>query len=129
MIQVFLQFGAIVERASIDEAYIDLTNLVDERLQTVQNSQGLDAGQISNTFVVGFEEEQKQAWLDDIFDEDDVQMDNLRLAIGAQIVEEMRAEVFKQTQFRCSAGIAHNKGKDHSKVTQKSLKSHSKVTQ
>ena len=31
------------------------------------------------------------------------------MAVGAAIVEEMRAEVYAQTQFRCSAGIAHNK--------------------
>ena len=31
------------------------------------------------------------------------------IAIGAKIVEEMRAEVYNTTGFRCSAGIAHNK--------------------
>ena len=29
--------------------------------------------------------------------------------MGAVIVEEMRAAVWEQTGFRCSAGIAHNK--------------------
>ena len=29
--------------------------------------------------------------------------------IGAEIVEEMRAKVYEETKFRCSAGIAHNK--------------------
>lgn len=32
-----------------------------------------------------------------------------KLAIAAMIIEEMRAEVKKQTQFRCSAGISTNK--------------------
>ena len=32
-----------------------------------------------------------------------------RLAIGAAIVEELRAAVFRDTGFRCSAGVAHNK--------------------
>ena len=40
VIQVFLQFGAIVERASIDEAYIDLTNLVNERMSKEQKIKG-----------------------------------------------------------------------------------------
>ena len=31
------------------------------------------------------------------------------LAVAAQIVEEMRAAVYRDTGFRCSAGIAHNK--------------------
>ena len=36
-------------------------------------------------------------------------VENQRLAVAAQIVEEMRAAVYKDTGFRCSAGIAHNK--------------------
>ena len=32
-----------------------------------------------------------------------------RLAVGAVIAEEMRAAVYNETGFRCSAGIAHNK--------------------
>ena len=42
-------------------------------------------------------------------DVDEVNSDNRRLAIGALIAEEMRAAVYKDTGFRCSAGIAHNK--------------------
>ena len=32
-----------------------------------------------------------------------------KLLVGAVIAEEMRAAVYKETGFRCSAGIAHNK--------------------
>ena len=32
-----------------------------------------------------------------------------KLAVGAIIVSEMRDAVLKETQFTCSAGIAHNK--------------------
>lgn len=32
-----------------------------------------------------------------------------KLAVGAVVVEEMRAAVYAKTGFRCSAGIAHNK--------------------
>jgi len=32
-----------------------------------------------------------------------------RLAVGALIVEEIRAEVLKKTGFHCSGGISHNK--------------------
>ena len=35
--------------------------------------------------------------------------DGLRLAIAAQICEEMRAAVLEQTGFKCSAGISHSK--------------------
>lgn len=49
-------------------------------------------------------------WLSDVSDDesnDDHQLQ--RLALGAVIVEEMRAAIFKKTGFKCSAGIAHNK--------------------
>ena len=35
--------------------------------------------------------------------------DNLKLLIGAVIVEEIRAEILKSTGYKSSAGIAHNK--------------------
>jgi nucleotidyltransferase/DNA polymerase involved in DNA repair len=31
------------------------------------------------------------------------------LIVGAQIVQEIREDVFNTLQFRCSAGVAHNK--------------------
>ena len=34
---------------------------------------------------------------------------NVNLAVGAIVVDEMRAAVLEQTGFTCSAGIAHNK--------------------
>ena len=49
------------------------------------------------------------SWLDMALDVDEVNSDNRRLAIGALIAEEMRAAVYTDTGFRCSAGIAHNK--------------------
>ncbi|XP_047737006.1 DNA polymerase eta isoform X2 [Hyalella azteca] len=35
--------------------------------------------------------------------------DGLRLAVAARLCEEIRAAVLKETGFKCSAGIAHNK--------------------
>lgn len=34
---------------------------------------------------------------------------DLKLAVGAVIAELLRAEVYKKTGYKCSAGIAHNK--------------------
>ena len=76
VIKVLLEFGAIVERASIDEAYVDLTNIVDEKMTQVrlgftiifypkflskdlvfQNyTQENLIDQLNNTFVVGYDE-------------------------------------------------------------------------
>jgi len=105
VIQVFLQFGAKVERASIDEAYIDLTDLVNAKMT---ESIIIEDKDIPNTFVVGHEES-SASWLSETYDNSDLRTENVRLAVGAAIIEDMRAEVFKQTEFRCSAGIAHNK--------------------
>lgn len=40
---------------------------------------------------------------------DDDTQHGRRLAVGASIIEEMRAAIYEKTGFRCSAGIAHNK--------------------
>lgn len=108
VIQVLNQFGAVVERASIDEAYLDLSSLVDRRLE---ESRELEASQLPNTYIGGCKDERSQAlldWLAEVRSSEGSELD-LRLAVGAAIVEEMRAAVFQQTQFRCSAGIAHCK--------------------
>ena len=50
------------------------------------------------------------SWLRQIEEREEVEWaDNFRLAVGGVIAEEMRAAVYEQTQFRCSAGVAHNK--------------------
>ena len=106
VIRVLSTFGATIERASVDEAYLDLTKLVDEQVNN--NKKEILADDIPNTKIVGHEDSTED-WLKGIHSASDLKTDDIRLAIGAKIVEEMRAEVYKQTQFRCSAGVAHNK--------------------
>lgn len=51
-----------------------------------------------------------QSWLDSVYEGDDFNnIQDKKLALGALICEEMRAAVYEETGFRCSAGIAHNK--------------------
>ena len=45
------------------------------------------------------------AWRASLEDDENIR----RLAVGAIMVSEMREAVLKETQFTCSAGIAHNK--------------------
>ena len=45
------------------------------------------------------------AWRASLEDDENIR----RLAVGAIIVSEMREAVLKETQFTCSAGVAHNK--------------------
>ena len=99
--------GATVERASIDEAYLDLTKLVEKRLASGTR---VSPDQLPNTWLGGAKAEDREQtmvnWCQDARDGDG---DDLRLAVGAVIMEEVRAEVFRRTEFRCSAGVAHCK--------------------
>nr|CAD7258260.1 unnamed protein product [Timema shepardi] len=85
VIDVLCQFSDCVERASVDEAYLDITRAVEKRLKEITEVQPF---QLANTFVVGYSEAENN---------DEV------------LIEEIREAVYKQTSFRCSAGIAHNK--------------------
>ncbi|XP_011353012.1 DNA polymerase eta isoform X2 [Pteropus vampyrus] len=113
---------AVIERASIDEAYVDLTSTVQERLQKLQG-QPISADLLPTTYIEGLpqgpttaeETVQKEMrkrgllqWLDSLQIENTNSPD-LQLTVGAVIVEEMRAAIERQTGFQCSAGISHNK--------------------
>lgn len=113
---------AVIERASIDEAYIDLTGAVQERLQKLQG-QPISADLLPSTYIEGLprgppveetvqkEDIRKQGllqWLGSL-QSDDSSSPDLWLTVGAVIVEEMRAAIERKTGFQCSAGISHNK--------------------
>ena len=57
MIEVLSRFSQCVERASIDEAYVDLTDEVNNRLSEYAE---LTEEQLKNTFVVGWEDEDSE---------------------------------------------------------------------
>ncbi|MBN3283333.1 POLH polymerase, partial [Polyodon spathula] len=130
VIEVMSQF-AVIERASIDEAYMDLTSTVQQRLRELAG-QRIQPDLLRTTFVQGFpqtaseEQEQEQGeeeaedkevrrqrglqeWLDSLPAHSNTTCPELQLTVGAVIVEEMRAAVEAKTGFRCSAGISHNK--------------------
>ena len=54
-------------------------------------------------------------WLDSLQSDDPTSPD-LRLTVGAMIVEEMRAAIESKTGFQCSAGISHNKVKAYCRL-------------
>lgn len=114
---------AVIERASIDEAYVDLTSAVQERLQKLQGRpisadllpttyiEGLPQGSTTAEGTIQKEEMRKQGlsqWLASL-QFDNTPSPDLQLTVGAVIVEEMRAAIERQTGFQCSAGISHNK--------------------
>ncbi|XP_069092349.1 DNA polymerase eta isoform X1 [Pleurodeles waltl] len=128
VIEVMSRF-AVVERASIDEAFIDLTSAVQERLKQM-SGRPVSASALSRTYVQGYPSSSEedgwkeeisaaaskeavrqrgvQQWLDSL-PFGDASSPDLQLTVGAAIVEEMRAAVEAETGFQCSAGIAHNK--------------------
>ncbi|XP_050406502.1 DNA polymerase eta isoform X1 [Patella vulgata] len=114
VIEVFSKFSSCVERASVDEAYIDLTDEVEKRMEE-QNISNVTPDKLQNTFIVGFDQKETpredglKEWLSRVVDSEETNIYNKKLAVAACIVEEMRAAVFEETGFRCSAGIAHNK--------------------
>ncbi|XP_060077107.1 DNA polymerase eta-like [Ylistrum balloti] len=111
VITVLSTFSQCVERASVDEAYIDLTEEVDRLLQ---HTDMINATDLPNTYVVGNDsdgvrEKAVEDWLTSVYDGQEFSEANRRLAAGAKIAEDMRAEVYRVTGYRCSAGIGHNK--------------------
>ncbi|XP_023026507.1 DNA polymerase eta [Leptinotarsa decemlineata] len=100
--EVLQTFTLRLERASIDEAYLDITELVDRRKNDAESSGYLSIDRMKNTFVVGYD---TQNFLENM----ELSESNFRLALGGVIVEEIREKVFIETGYECSAGIAHNK--------------------
>ena len=60
VIEVLLDTGAVVERASIDEAYLDLTKVVDKRLK---DGEGLDPDKLPNTHLGGDDGDRREVTL------------------------------------------------------------------
>ncbi|XP_074502147.1 DNA polymerase eta isoform X1 [Sebastes fasciatus] len=136
VIEVMSRF-AVIERASIDEAYMDLTAAVQQRLKNMTDKE-IEAHLLRATFIQGYPlsspeqeapaedaaldkasclspEKQRsrgvQQWLASLPVPlvGEQSPADLQLTVGALIVEEMRAAVEKDTGFSCSAGISHNK--------------------
>lgn len=118
VIEVIKKHCNVIERASVDEAYLDITDIVDKRLTTINITPKELISSLANTYIVGYseinkndEEERSQGlhtWILDSFKElHDTKAQ--KLAVAGVIVEEIRASIYKETGFRCSAGIAQNK--------------------
>ncbi|BFZ11944.1 hypothetical protein BsWGS_14983 [Bradybaena similaris] len=109
VIAVFSKFCSCVERASVDEAFLDVTEEVTRRLKALGDSQVMFE-QIPNTFVEGYTNlEGTSEWLKKLYSNKETYESECRLAVAASMVEEMRAAVLTETGFTCSAGISNNK--------------------
>lgn len=124
---VLQTFTTLLERASVDEAYLDITERVTNRL--IEMNQGkfsLQPEVLKNTYALGYssigeyvsdiskrisDDPEGNDLLKNIPEEDRkaFKKSDIKLLIGSSIVNEIRAAVKEQTGFECSAGIAHNK--------------------
>uniref|UniRef100_A0A1A8JF52 DNA polymerase eta n=1 Tax=Nothobranchius kuhntae TaxID=321403 RepID=A0A1A8JF52_NOTKU len=132
VIEVMSRF-AVIERASIDEAYMDLTAAVEQRLKSMAEIQ-IEPSLLKTTYIQGFPQSSQEPSSadgpeDPVLDKEEKRSRGLlqwlaslpapssgehssaelQLTVGALIIEEMRAAVEQHTGFRCSAGISHNK--------------------
>ncbi|XWS67377.1 hypothetical protein CRYUN_Cryun04dG0002100 [Craigia yunnanensis] len=101
------------ERASIDEVYLDLTDAAETMLaeNPPQSLETIDEEALKS-HILGLNnedgsdvKENVKKWIHRCGAD---HRDKL-LACGILIVAELRMEVLKETEFTCSAGIAHNK--------------------
>ncbi|KAL1245738.1 DNA polymerase eta [Trichinella spiralis] len=85
---------AVVERASIDEAYLDLTAVVKKELLDMRTE---------GRYIA--EDALKDTHLAVKHDS----IENIEALISAVLVNRIRKQIFEKTNFHCSAGIAVNK--------------------
>ncbi|CAJ1935447.1 unnamed protein product [Sphenostylis stenocarpa] len=108
-----LSHKGLCERASIDEVYLDLTHAAESMLMETPPECTQDfEEEVLKSHVLGLEikdgsdaKEEVRKWLC----RSDARYQDKLLACGAIIVSELRMQVLKETEFTCSAGIAHNK--------------------
>ncbi|XP_045514741.1 DNApol-eta [Pieris brassicae] len=109
--KVLQRFTTLLERASIDEAYLDITTPVQERLKIIDINT-ISTDMIPNTFALGYQHIDELVSDVHNYGGDCMEFDiehTSRLLVGAVIVSEIRAAVYEETGYHCSAGIAHNK--------------------
>ncbi|XP_047150788.1 DNA polymerase eta isoform X2 [Vigna umbellata] len=126
------------ERASIDEVYLDLTHAAETMLMEAspESMQDFEV-EVLKSHVLGLEiedgsdgKEEVRKWLC----RSDASYQDKLLACGALIVSDLRMQVLKETEFTCSAGIAHNKmlaklASAMNKPAQQTIVPHSSVEQ
>ncbi|KAL3100486.1 hypothetical protein niasHS_000189 [Heterodera schachtii] len=113
----------VVEKASVDEGFLDLTahcemELNSQPMEELVQKLNDDIAQLfPNTFLVNESDKQQTVIMEErlnslkewLSNDCCVSRQQLAIAIGATVVERIRQRVKEVTKFRCSAGISHNK--------------------
>ncbi|XP_050234374.1 DNA polymerase eta isoform X2 [Mercurialis annua] len=101
------------ERASIDEVYLDLTDSAEAMLkETPPHSLDTIDEEVLKSHILGLKNENGNDAKENVREwirRSDADYRDKMLACGAIIVAELRMQVLEESEFTCSAGIAHNK--------------------
>ncbi|XP_045481155.1 DNA polymerase iota [Harmonia axyridis] len=89
------KYSEIVERLGLDENFVDVTKLVEQKLKNTDRSAGDPNQDVTN--IVGSNDSYCQCGCE------------IRLKIGSLIADEMRRLIHNQLGLTSCAGIAHNK--------------------
>ncbi|XP_059435481.1 DNA polymerase eta isoform X2 [Corylus avellana] len=101
------------ERASIDEVYLDLTDAAETMLaENPPESLEVIDEEAVKSHILGLNNEDGNDAKENVREwlcRSDADRRDKLLACGALIVAELRMQVLRETEFTCSAGVAHNK--------------------
>lgn len=106
---ILQRFGCVLQRASVDEAFIDAEKTVEAQMESVNlDSVSLDFSDLGavvckNTDSLGKLGQSTQLCLVENT------AANRRLYLAAQLAKRMRQTIFDELGYTCSAGISHNK--------------------
>ena len=85
-----------VEKASVDEAFLDLTEIA--QIELAQHSEDLEWSAVNNT-IIGTPVESNRI----------TNQHDKALFMGSYIMQRIRQTIFTELGYTCSAGIANNK--------------------
>lgn len=90
--EVLQTFTPLLQRASVDEAYLDITEAVENKLQAMGRK--ATKQDLLTTYVVGSDTED---FIENVYNNDFNNEHNLKLLIGGVITETIRAAVYETT--------------------------------
>ena len=118
ILNIFKRFAPVVERASIDEAYLDITEVVNKKYEEIYlNNDNNNNNNNNNNFndesdgEFDLQPNIKHKWYGKVIGGEYKVMEewDIKLMIGSEIIDRVRNTVHIELGYTCSAGISHNK--------------------
>jgi len=108
--EILLKHCANVEKASIDEAYLDVTELVLNRIRNGISLPDDLKSSLKDTYLGDSKlRDEFDNWAETNCDDLKEETSDVFLLVGALIAQEIRQDIYDTLGYKCSAGIAHNK--------------------